>query len=115
MIAVRSIDHAGEKAPRRLAGAGTELRQYARDARGLQSGKLHRQPLARRADVKQPLAAIVGALFLHDITIVDELLEHAAERLLGDLQDVEQFGDFHAGIAVDEMQHAMVRPAKAEL
>ena len=47
-------------------------------------------------DVEQPLAAVVGALLLHHIALVDELLEHAAERLLGDLQDVEQLGDLHA-------------------
>src|ERR1700716_843577 len=43
-------------------------------------------------DEQQPLAAIVGALLLQHIALVDELLEHAPERLLGDLQDVEQLG-----------------------
>ena len=55
------------------------------------------------------------ALLLHDVALVDQLLEHAAERLLGDLQDIEQLGDLHARIAVDEMQHAVVRAAEAEL
>ena len=66
-------------------------------------------------DIEQPLAAIVGALALHDVALVDQLLEHAAERLLGDLENVEQIGDLHAGIAVDEMQHAVMRAAEAEL
>ena len=57
----------------------------------------------------------MGALFLHHIAFVDQLLEHAAERLFGDLQNVEQVGNLHAGIAVDEMQHAMMRAAEAEL
>ena len=65
--------------------------------------------------MEEPLAAVVGALALHDIALVDELLEHAAERLLGDFQDVEQVGDLDAGIAVDEVQHAMVGAAEAEL
>jgi len=52
---------------------------------------------------------------LHHITFVDELFEHAAERLLGDLQDIEQVRNFHAGIAVDEMQHAVMGAAEAEL
>jgi hypothetical protein len=42
------------------------------------------------------------------------LLEHAAERLLGDAQDVEEIGDLQPGIAVDEMQHPVMGPAEAE-
>ena len=113
-LAVLGVDHAGEETPRRLARAGTEFLKHACDAHGLQPGKLHRQRLARRTDIEQPLTPILGALLLHDIAFVDQLLEHAAERLFGDFQDVEQFGDFHAGIAIDEMQHAMMRPAEAE-
>jgi hypothetical protein len=44
-----------------------------------------------------------------------ELLEHATERLLGDAQNIEQVRDLHTGVAVDEMQHPVVRPAEAEL
>ena len=64
--------------------------------------------------MEEPLAAVMGALALHDIALVDELLEHAAERLLGDFQDIEEVGDLDAGIAVDEVQHAMVGAAEAE-
>ena len=71
--------------------------------------------LALRRDVEQPLAAIVGALLLQDVAFVDQLLEHAAERLFSDLQHVQQFGNLHAGVAVDEMQDAMMRPAETEL
>ncbi len=92
-----------------------ELGERARDALGLQAGELHRQRFALRRDVEQALAAVVRALLLQHVALVDELLEHAAERLLGDLQDVEQVGDLHAGIAVDEMQHPVVRAAEAEL
>ena len=94
---------------------GPSSRKRARDARGLQPGELHGQRLALGGDVEQPLAAVVGALLLQHIALVDQLLEHAPERLLGDLQDVEQFGDLHAGIAVDEMQHPVMRAAEAEL
>ena len=69
-------------------------------------------PLAR--EIEEALAPVVGARLLQHIALVDELLEHAAERLLGDLEDVEQFGDLHARIAVDEMQHPVVRAAEAE-
>ena len=71
---------------------------------GLQAGELLHQRLALRRRIEQPLAAVIVAGLLHDIALVQELLEHPAERLLGDAQDVEQVGDLQAGIAVDEMQ-----------
>ena len=114
-VAVLGIDHAGEKPLRRLARAGPELVEHAGDPRGLQAGKLHRQRLTCRADIEQPLAAVVGAFFLDHIAFIDELFEDAAERLFGDPQNVEQVGNLHAGIAVDEMQHAVVRAAETEL
>ena len=82
---------------------------------GLQAGKLERQRLAFRRHIEQALAAVLRAFLLHHVALVDQLLEHAAERLLGDVEDVEQVGDLHAGIAVDEMQHAVMGAAEAEL
>ena len=79
------------------------------------AGKLERQRLAFRRHVEQALAAVLRALLLHHVALVDELLEHAAERLLGDVEDVEQVGNLHAGIAVDEMQHPVMGAAEAEL
>ncbi len=113
-VALLGIDHGGEKLAGHLVGVRPQFGQRPRDARGLQTGKLHRQGLALRRDEQQALAPVVCALALQDVALVDELLEHAAERLLGDLQDVEQFGDLHAGIAIDEMQHPVVRPPEAE-
>ena len=84
------------------------------DPRGLQGGELERERLSLRGDEQQALAS-VGALPLLHIAFVDELLEHAAERLLGDLQDPEKLGDLHAGIAVDEVQDPVVGAAEAEL
>ena len=94
--------------------AGPEFVKHPADPRGLQPGKLHRQGLSGRTDIKQALAAI-GARLLHDIAFVDQLLEYAAERLFGDFQDVEQLGDFHTWVAIDEMQDPVVGAAKAEL
>ncbi len=113
-VAILGVDHAGEKTPHRLAGVRAKSGEHARDALGLQTGELHRQSLAGRAHGEEPLPAIVGALFLHDIAFVDELLENAAERLLGDLENVEQIGNLHARIAIDEMQNAMMRATEAE-
>ena len=113
-VAVVGVDHGDQEPARRLVRVGPELGERARDARGLQAGELHRQRLALRRDEEQALAAVVGAFLLHHVALVDELLEHAAERLLGDLQDVEQVRDLHARIAVDEMQHPVMRAAEAE-
>src|SRR5206468_4589213 len=91
------------------------LVQGAREARGLQPRELHRKSFALVGDEQQALAAITLAFFLHDVALVDQLLEHAAERLLGDTQNVEQVGNLHAGIAVHKVQYAVMRAAKAEL
>ena len=84
------------------------------DALGLQIGEIERQRLAFGRHIKEPLAAILRALALHHIALIDELLEHAAERLLGDLEDVEQLRNLHAGIAIDEMQHPVMGAPEAE-
>src|SRR5262249_25666540 len=64
---------------------------------------------------EQPLATVAGLLLLHNIALVNELLEHAPKRLLGDLENIEQLGNLHAGTAIDEMQHAVMRAAEADL
>src|SRR5450759_2410188 len=55
------------------------------------------------------------AFFLHYEALIDQLLEHAAERLFGDVEDLQQVGDLHAGIAVDEMQHPVMGTPEGEL
>ena len=96
------------------APSGAMLAERAVDPVGLQAGELCHQRLALRRRVEQALAAVVVAGLLHDIAFVEQLLEHPSERLLGDAQHVEQVGDLQAGIAVDEMQHPVMRPAEAE-
>ena len=68
--------------------------------------------LAAQADKNPP---VLRAFFLHHEALIDQLLEHAAERLLGDVEDLQQVGDLHAGIAVDEMQHPVMGAAEGEL
>jgi DNA-binding response OmpR family regulator len=75
---------------------------------------LQRERFAFRGRVQQALAAIGGAGALHDIAVVDELAQYAPQALLGDLQDVEEIRDAHAGMAVHEMQHAVMRAAEAD-
>src|SRR5665811_2594057 len=85
--------------------AGTELGEGAVDALRLQAGELERQGLALRRHIQETLPPVLRAFFLHYEALIDQLLEHAAERLFGDVEDLQQVGDLHAGIAVDEMQH----------
>jgi hypothetical protein len=114
-FAILGADHAREKASYRFASTGRELVEHPPDTRGLQPGKLHGQGFTRGTHVKEPLAAIVGALFLHDVAFIDQLFEHPTERLFGDFENVEQFRNLHAGIAVDEMQHTVVSASETEL
>ena len=72
------------------------------------------QGLALGGGIEQALPPVVVAGLLHDIAFVEQLLEHPAERLLGDAQDVEQVGDLQSGIAVDEMHHPVMGAAEAE-
>src|SRR5262249_18426418 len=113
-VALLRVDHRGKEPARRLVCIRSKLGERPRDACRLQSGELHGQGLAFRRHVKQPLTAIVGALLLQHVTLVDQLLEYAAKRLLRDLENVQQLGDLHAGVAVDEMQDPVMRAAEPE-
>ena len=65
--------------------------------------------------IQQPLAPVLSRRPSARSSPVDQLLQHAGQALLGDLQDLEQVGDPQAGMAVDEMQHAVVGAAEPEL
>ncbi len=60
------------------------------------------------------MSTIRGAFFLLNVTLIKELFEDPAERLLGDFQDVQQFCNLHPGIAIDEMQDPVMRASEAE-
>ena len=98
----------------RIDACGIDVPERAGDAVGLQPGELCHQGLALGGGVKKALPAVVVAGLLDDVALVEQLLEHPSERLLGDAQHVEQVGDLEAGIAVDEMHHPVMRPAEAE-
>ena len=65
--------------------------------------------------LQQPLAAVLRAAMLDDEALPDQLPEHPVEALLGDAQDAEQVADGHLRMAPDEVDHPVMRPAKAEL
>ncbi len=94
--------------------SGLISRERAGDAIGLQPCELRHQGFALGGGVKKALPAVVIAGFLDDIALIEQLLEHPAERLLGDAQYVQQVGDLEAGIAVDEMHHPVMGAAEAE-
>jgi hypothetical protein len=50
---------------------------------------------------------------LNDEILIDELAQDTGEALLCDFQNIQQLGDRQTRIAIDEMQHAMMRAAKS--
>src|SRR5450755_4795587 len=114
-LAVIGVDHGDEETPRRLMRVWAELGEGAVDTLRLQAGKLERQGLALRRHIQETLPPVLRAFLLHHEALIDQLLEHAAERLLGDVENLQQVGDLHAGIAVDEMQHPVMGAPEAEL
>src|SRR4029077_4545700 len=112
--AILWVDHRGQEASRGIVRTGAKLSERRRDSRGLQIGELQGQRATLVGDMQEPLPAVVLALLLQHVTLVDQLLENPAKRLLGDAQQVQQFGDLHAGMAIDKVKHPMVRPAKSE-
>ena len=72
-----------------------------------------RQRAALGGGIELALPAVARPLDLDDMAGVDQLLQHAGEALLGDLQNVEKLGDRQARHAVDEMQDAVMRAAEA--
>ena len=98
-----------------MRGIALGQRHGAADAADLRRHQPLAQLLALLGEVEQALAAVRLAFLLVDIALVDQFLQHAAQALLGDAQDVEQLLHRHAGVAADEVNHPVMRPAEAEL
>src|ERR1700674_2047814 len=113
-LAMLGLDHGRKKPPRPLMGPG-RVAERAKDPLGLQLRQPHGKRLALGRDLEQTLPAVVLARLLHHVALLDELAEHAAERLFGDPQQLEQIGNLHPRRAVDEMQHAMMGATETEL
>src|SRR5262249_48181338 len=114
LIGILAIDHRAQELAHGLGAGRADVGNRTVDAVGLQPRQLAHQRLALGGGVEQPLPAVVIAGLLDDVALVEKLLEHAPQRLLGDAQDVEEIGDLQPGIAVDEMQHPVMGPAEAE-
>ena len=109
MRAIVAIDQRQQiSADRRLRGR-VDFRKGIHDATRLERRQLQRQSVALRGRVKVALPSIGSACTGFDEAFLDQLLEDPVQALLGDPQDVEQFGDGETWLAIDEMQHPMVR------
>ncbi len=64
---------------------------------------------------KKTLPAVVVAGLLDDIALVEKLLQHTPQRLLGDPQHIEQIGDLEPRIARDEVDDTVVGGGETEL
>ena len=113
-VAVGRVDHGEQEAARGVLAVARRPSDSARMMRRVCSlARRQRELVALRRVIEQPLAAVRGAGPLLDEVLLDQLLQDPVEALLGDAQDVEQFGDGEAGLPVDEMQDAVMRPAEA--
>ncbi len=114
LVGIVVIDHRAQELADRIGAIGPDVAQRAVDAVGLQARELRHQRLALCGGKKKALPPVVIAGLLHDIAFIEQLLEHPSQRLLGDAQHVQEIGHLQAGIAVDEMQHPVMRPAEPE-
>src|SRR5262249_53132308 len=76
-------------------------------------GELMLEVDAAAGEREMALAPVARARFLLHIAEPDQLLQHAAEALLGDPQRRQQFCDGDAGLASDKINGAMMRAAEA--
>src|SRR5690606_24258069 len=86
-------------------GGGLRSRLFQRSGytRALGFGKAFFEFEACLCQIEEPLAAVLLAGLLLDKATLDELLQHAGEALLGNAQDIKQFGDRDAGVTADKV------------
>src|SRR5262249_60363785 len=60
----------------------------------------------------EPPPPIARAALLLDIALLEEILQHPGNRLLGDLQDRQKMTHRLPGMAADEIERTMMRPAE---
>ena len=94
--------------------AGAGIGERARDPLGLEAGEFHGQRFALGRGIKKALPAVAFALLLQHVALIHQLLQHPAERLFGDVEDIQQVGDLDAGMAGHEMHDPMMRAAESE-
>src|SRR5216683_2412147 len=76
-------------------------------------GELPLELDALLGELEQALAPVAAAGPLPDEALAHQLAQHAAQALLGDVQDAQQVGHAHLRVAADEINDAVVRAAEA--
>src|SRR5829696_2279185 len=66
--------------------------------------------MALGCGMEKPLASVGRSGQALNEVLLDQFLEHPVQALLGNAQDVQEFGDGQARLPVDEMQHAVMGP-----
>ena len=107
-----AIDDREEELARRFVRAGRQALKHALEPPRLHGREIEREPPALRGREQKPVPAVGHARPRLDEILIDEILHHAVEALLGDAEDVEQPGDRHARLARHEMEHPMMRAAE---
>jgi hypothetical protein len=102
------LDHGEKKTARYFVSLGAGHLKSAGDAPDLEFGQFISQTNAFRGQVKASLAQVGWSWALRDEAFFPEILENTGETLLGDFQDIQQFGNFQTGVAVHEVQDAVV-------
>src|SRR5215469_480861 len=82
------------------------------DASALRLRQLPLELVPLCCELQKPLPPVSRAGTLDDEALPDQLAEDAVQALLGDAQNTEQLADRDLRVASDEMDHAMMGPAK---
>src|SRR5690606_28676913 len=111
--ALRFVDDHAQEGFGAVALGWRQVGEGGADAALLRMEEAQREGAACGGRIEQALAAVDRAGQLLDEAAIDELLEDAAETLLGELEDIEEIGDADAGMPVEEVDDAMMGAAEA--
>jgi hypothetical protein len=95
-----------------LHGLGSGFPEGVCDSGSLRLRKLSLEITPLRRQVQQTLPPIVRAPLLKDEFLPNQLTENTAQALLRDAQNCEQLADGHLWMASDEVNNAVMSPAK---
>ena len=114
LVGIVAVDHRTQELADGVGAFRSDIAQRPVQPVGLQARQLGDQRLTLGGGEKQALPPVIVAGSLHDIPFIEQLLEHPAQRLLGDIENIEQVRHLHAGVARYEMHHAVMGAAEAE-
>src|SRR5262249_36918963 len=110
--ALGGIEQAEQHLAKALDRVGAGLAAGAGRAPSRPVGQVALEFLALLSEPQPALASVSRAALLLDVALLDQILQHAADRLLGDLQDRQQMADRLSAVAADEIERAVMRAAE---